>query len=333
MDTIDAMRVFAAVARSGSFSAGARRLGISKALASKAIAKLEGRLGARLLQRTTRSLSLTEIGESYLGRSIALLAQLDEMEQEASGQRGTLCGVLRVAAPPAFGETALAEAVATFMVRHPELRVELVLDARTVDVVAEGFDHAVRVAALADSSLVARRIAPHPFVLCASPAYLRRAGRPEVPADLARHVAILDSAISPTGQWSFVVDGRAVAFTVPLRARVDSARATATLVRAGIGIGLLVQSVVRDDLAAGRLVRRLEAFDAYDRSVYAIYPAGRHLPAKVRLFVDHLVATFADEARSAIPRRGVRPASRSSRQVRISSSKRSSGEKAERRRP
>jgi len=294
MDTIDGMRVFAAVMETGSFSAAARRLGMSKALTSKYVAQLEERLGARLINRTTRRLNATEVGTAYYERCTRILGEIDELEEAVSNQHGAPRGVLRVAAARAFGEDMLVDAIADFMARYPEIVVDLVLDERQVDVVGEGFDLAIRLAALEDSAMIARRIAAYPFIVCAAPEYLAAAGTPATPRALVRHDCIVNAAISPTGQWQFKIDGASVSVTVRARATVNTARATATLVRRGLGVGVCLYSTVREDLAAGRLVRLFGQHDAYDRSVYALYPHSRHLSAKVRLFVDHLMETFKE---------------------------------------
>ena len=297
MDTIDGMRVYARVVEAGSFAAAARRLGISNALASKYVRRLEERLGVRLLNRTTRSVKPTEVGAAYYGRCVRILSEIEELEEAVTSQHAEPRGVLRVAGPRAFGEDMLVDALATFMQRYPEIVVDLFLDERMVDIVAEGFDVAVRIGELADSSMIARRIADYPYYLCASPDYLRAAGTPETPDDLADHGCIVNAHLSPTGQWDFLVGGERRHVSVPVIAKVNTARATAMLVRHGRGIGLCLSSTVKPDLEAGRLVRLLEDFEAYDRSVYAIYPHSRHLSAKVRAFVEHLLTSFKDHRR------------------------------------
>jgi DNA-binding transcriptional LysR family regulator len=292
MDTIDGMRVFAAVVEARSFSAAARTLGISTALASKYVGQLEERLGARLLNRTTRKSSPTEVGSAYYERCTKIISEFDELEQAVNDQHAAPRGVLRVSGPRAFGEDGLVPAVASFMTRYPAITVELLLEERMVDIVAEGFDLAIRVGALEDSSMIARRITDFPYYVCASPDYLAAAGMPETPADLSDHQCVVNTAISPTGQWRFMIDGQERQVTVPARARVNTAPSTATLVRAGLGLGVCLISTVRDDLEAGRLVRVLQSFDAYDRSIYAMYPHARHLSGKVRVFVDHLLDSF-----------------------------------------
>ncbi|HEY8514587.1 MAG TPA: LysR family transcriptional regulator [Candidatus Binatia bacterium] len=290
MDTIESMRTFAAVAQAGSFSAAARRLGISKALASKQVGMLERRLGACLFQRTTRAVTLTDAGRDALARCLDILAAVDDLENEAASAHGEVCGTLRVAGPPLLGEEVLAPAVASFVRRHPSVRVELALEERFVDVVGEGFDLAIRVGDLTDSGLVARRIGTQRFVLCAARAYLARKGTPRRPEELAQHDCIVDLALSPTARWHVGGKRGAQVVAVRPRVRVSSARAVATLVRAGVGVGLVATSLVRDDLASGRVVQLLGEDAVYERDVWAIHPHPHRsqVPARVRAFLEHL---------------------------------------------
>lgn len=296
MDTLHGMRVYASVVEAGSFSGGAERLGISKALASKYVGQLEERLGARLLHRTTRRLSPTEIGQAYYEHCVRLLDDLDSVEASVRSQHLQPRGHLRVSGPRIFGEDLLVDCVQDFLGRYPEISVDLVLEERTVDLVAEGFDVAVRIGALADSGLIARRLMPYRYVLCATPGYLAAHCMPERPGDLRGHACVVNSVISPANQWRFLVDGQPTQITVAARIRVNSGRAVRALVLADHGIGLCLLPSVADDLEAGRLVRVLEPFEGYERTVHAVYPASRHLSAKVRVFIDHLVATFAERS-------------------------------------
>ena len=289
MDTIEALRIFQQVAEAQSFSEAARRGGISKALASKYVGWLEERLGARLFNRTTRRVSLTEAGQSFLQGCRRLLEDYDTLIEETAERQGGARGLLRIAGPKVFGEDVLAGLVADFMLQHPKIQIDLALEERTVDLIGEGYDLAIRIGKLQDSALVARRLADFPYLVCASPDYLARCGAPAEPTDLAGHDCIINSVISPTGQWEFLIKDRISLISVPVRARASTARAVATLVRAGIGIGLCLKSTVAEDLAEGRLVPLLNSFQAYDRSIYAIYPHRAYLPAKVRLFLDHLL--------------------------------------------
>jgi len=293
VDTLEGMRVFAQVVESGSFSAAAERLGLSKALASKYVSQLEQRLGARLLNRTTRRLSLTEAGETYYRGARGLLAEVTALEEGVRQQQTVPRGHLRIAAPRVFGEESLIGAIERFRRRYPEITLDLALEERTVDIVQEGFDLAIRIGILAESSLIARRIGSYRYVLCAAPAYLKRAGTPALPSDLTRHATIVNAAIAPTDQWDFRVEERIARVTVRPFLRINAARPVRQLVLAGEGIGLCLYPTVAEDIAAGRLIRLLEPYEAYNRDLSVVYPHARHLPAKVRLFIDHLVGAFA----------------------------------------
>lgn len=294
MDTIDGMRAFARVVETGSFTEAARRLGISTALASKYVRQLETRLGAQLLNRTTRSVSPTEVGRAYWDRCSRILSDFEELEDSVADQHGQPRGQLRIAGSRAFGEDMLVPAIGSFLEGYPEISVDLQLDERMVDIVAEGFDMAIRVGDLQDSSLIARRIAAYPYYICASPEYLAAHGEPNTPQDLLDHRCIINTGVTPTSQWQFQINGQTSHVTVPATVRVNTARATATLVKAGRGVGLCLYSTVIDDFESGRLVRVLRKFEAYDRSVYAVYPHSQHLSGKVRAFVEHLLTTFAE---------------------------------------
>lgn len=191
-----------------------------------------------------------------------------------------------------MGETILSSCVNDFMGKYDQVTVELALEERSVDIVAEGFDLAVRIGKLADSSMIARRIADYRYVICASPDYLAHAGEPTHPTDLPQHTCIVNSVISPSNQWEFIIDGKRTAVTVKPRARVNADAAICNMVLSGRGIGLCLLPTVEDDLASGKLVRLLQDFEAYDRSVYLVYPHSRYLAAKVRSFVDHAAQWF-----------------------------------------
>ncbi len=294
MDTIDGMRTFAAVVDAGGFSAAAERLGLSRALASKYVAQLEQRLGVRLLNRTTRRVSLTDVGRGYYARSVRLLADLNELEETVRSEAGTPSGLLRIAAPRVFGEDALLDCLSAFMARYPDITVELALEERFVDVVAEGYDVAIRIGELADSTLIARRIIGYRYLLCASPDYADRRGLPETPAELAGHACIVNAVLSPTNQWEFMQDGSRSLVQVRPRLRVNSARAVRHFVMAGFGPGLCLAPTVEADLAAGRLLRVLEPFNAYSRSVYLLYPQQRFVAARLRAFIDFAADYFRE---------------------------------------
>jgi DNA-binding transcriptional LysR family regulator len=223
---------------------------------------------------------------------VQIVGEVEELEGSLDADHTTPRGHLRIAGPRIFGEDALVGCVQAFLEKHAAITVDLVLEERTVDIVAEGFDVAVRIGELADTRLIARRITWYRYVLCASPDYIARAGAPATPDALVGHACIVNSAISPANQWQFIVDGKRRAVGVRPRIRVNCDRPIRALALAGYGIGLCLLPTVRGDVAAGRLVRLLEAYEAYDRVVYAIYPHSRRLAGKVRAFLDHLVDHF-----------------------------------------
>ncbi len=288
MDKLGAMRAFARVAESGSFSSAARLLGRSKAVVSKQIASLEAALGVQLLARTTRQVRLTEVGRSYFERCVQVLAELDDLESNVQQSQSSPRGVLRVTGPQTFAELHLSDAVREFLLRYPELKMELVLTDRIVDLVDDGFDVAIRVGQLEDSSLLARRLTASSVVTCAAPAYLARRGVPRSPEQLIDHDLVLDSNVRQPGTWRFRRGTRTVNVRVSGRLQVNSAVMVRHLLVGGAGIGLCPEFVVRDDLEAGRLVPLLAQFSGYDLGVYAVYPHTRHVPSRVRVFVDFL---------------------------------------------
>ena len=293
MDKLSAMRAFAKVAESGSFSTAARLLGRSKAVVSKQVAMLEGALSVQLLVRTTRQVRLSEVGRSYHERCVQVLAELDELESNVQQSQSSPRGVLRVAGPQTFAELHLSAAIREFLRRYPELKVELVLTDRVVDLVDHAFDVAIRVGQLEDSSLLARRLASSSIVTCASPAYLARRGVPRTPEQLGEHDLVIDANLRQPGTWRFRRGTRTVNVRVSGRLQVNSAVMVRHFLVSGAGIGLCPEFVVRDDLEAGRLVPLLAEFSGYDLGVYAVYPHTRHVPSRVRVFVDFLADYLA----------------------------------------
>jgi len=289
------MLLFARVVDERSFTAAARKLGLSKSAVSGRVIRLEERLGTRLLLRTTRRLSLTEDGLRFYERCARVAAEADEAAGVAGDVGDAVRGPLRVTASVGFGQRHLTAPVAAFLERHPAVRLELAVTDRVVDLVAEGFDVAVRTQArLADSSLLARRLTGDRVVLCAAPAYLARRGTPASPADLVHHVCLRYSRQKAREEWAFVGAGGA-----PLAVSVDGplAVSSGTVLRAaavaGLGLAVLPESEVADELAAGRLRKVLEGTlrDA-ELGVYAVHPHGRKAPARVRALVDFLVEWF-----------------------------------------
>jgi len=296
VDRIDGMQAFVAVAEAGSFSAAAARLGIARALVSKRIAGLEQTLGARLLNRTTRRVSLTGPGHEFLARSQRILAEYEVAASTLSSLHAEPTGRLKLSAPMSFGTAHLAPLVPAFMREHPRLVLELVLNDRYVDLVEEGFDLCVRIGSLADSSLVARRLATVRLVLCASPDYLRRRGTPGSAADLARHRGLLYSHANAGsgGRWQLSGPDGALAVDVPAALSANNGDVLMQAAIAGEGITLGPSFIVGNALRSGALVEVLGHLAPRPLGLYAIWPANRLLPVKVRLFVDFLAARFAD---------------------------------------
>jgi DNA-binding transcriptional LysR family regulator len=291
MDKLAAIRAFVSVAEEGGFSTAAQKLGLSKSAASRQIAALEEELGAQLLKRSTRSVRLTDGGYAYLERCRALLADLEEADQAVATLQNEPRGLLKINAPMSFGVSHAAPAVADFMVRYPELQVALILNDRFVDPYDEGFDVTLRIGALDDSSLAARKLAQIEMGLYASPAYLERHGRPRGPDDLKSHVALHYGKPSAQTEWAL----RGTARAVPIHYRLCSNNGDALRVAAlaGLGIALIPAFLVREELRKGTLVALLDGFEPKPIDLYAIYPPTRFLAAKVRLFIDFLAERFA----------------------------------------
>ena len=293
MDRFQEMRAFVAVVEAGSFVGASQALDLSKPAVSRQIAELEARLGVRLLQRTTRRLSLTEEGEVFLARCKDLLGGLEEAEAEVSARSGQAVGVLKVSVPVSFGLLHLAPLWAPFMARHLQLRLEVTLSDRFVDLVEESFDVAVRIARLESSSLVGRRLASTRLLLCASPRYLRKHGRPRHPAELAGHSVLNYSQLATGDSWEFTGPEGLVSVRVQPRLRTNSGDTCRALALAHQGIVLQPSFLVGQDLREGTLVPVLPQYQMPELGVYAVYPSRRHVPSKVRLFVDHLAQAFA----------------------------------------
>jgi DNA-binding transcriptional LysR family regulator len=296
MDRFAALEAFVRVAETNSFSEAARRLRTSKSAVSRHVAAIEADLGVRLLQRTTRSLTLTEAGRGYFERARAILADLAEADQSVSRMQAAPRGRLRVNAPMSFGYLHLAPAIPDFLVRHPEVSVELTMNDRFVDLVDEGFDIAVRIGSLADSSLVARRLAPIRRAVCASPDYLATRGTPASPDDLGTHDCIGYTAAAAPQEWRFVDrEGRPWPVAVTGRLTVNNGDAIRAAALGGAGIAYMPTFIVGGDLQDGRLASVLDAFIPQDMTLNAVYPHARHLSPKVRAFVDFLAERFGPQ--------------------------------------
>jgi DNA-binding transcriptional LysR family regulator len=294
MERLDDIRAFVAVADALSFAEGARRLGLSPAQISKLVARLEDRLGARLLNRTTRDVSLTDTGRAYLDRARVLLDDYDALESSVRDLKGPR-GLIKISAPIAFGAVQLEPALLDFARTCPEVGLEVGFTDRLVNLVEEGLDMAIRISRLADSSLIARRLAPVRIVTCASPEYLEKEGAPQDPADLAKREVIIDLNAKDPLTWSFGQGSTRRDVRVSGRLRFASAEACVAAARAGFGIAGSPAFVAADDLRSGRLRTILKPFEPEPLYVHAVYPHARHLAPKVRALVDFLVQRFSGE--------------------------------------
>ena len=294
MDRLQSMALFVRVAELGSFSLAARQLGLSKSAASKQVSALEERLGVRLLNRTTRRLALTEVGAVYRDHCARVVADADEADLAASRHSLTLRGRLKVNAPMTFGFLHLSPLLPEFLAAHPAIQVELSLNDRIVDLLEEGFDLAVRIGRLADSSLIARRLTTTGFVCAAAPAYLARAGRPETPGDLAGHNCLRYTYRPQPEGWSFSRDGAATTVRIAGNLEANNGDALRAAALAGLGIVYLPDFIAAADIAAGGLVRLLPDWETPSLPIHAVFPPQRHPSAKLRAFIDFLATRFAD---------------------------------------
>lgn len=296
MDRLTAMEAFVQVAETRSFSEAARRSRSSKSAVSRQIAALETELGARLFHRTTRSLTLTEAGRSYFEHVSRILTELAQANLSVSQLQTAPRGRLRVNAPMTFGYLHLAPAIPEFLCRYPEVDVDMIMNDRFVDLVEEGFDVAVRIGNLADSSLVARKLAPVRRVVCASPAYLKARGVPAAPDDLKAHDCLCYSNVALSHEWRFITaDGRPWPVEVKGRLSANNGDALKAAALRGLGLVILPTFIAGSDLQAGTLVTVLDQFVPQDLTVNAVYPHSRHLSPKVRAFVDFLAALFGPQ--------------------------------------
>lgn len=294
-DALQEMVVFAKVVAAGSLSAAARELGTSPALISRRLAALESRLGVRLVNRTTRSLNLTVEGSRYYEACIRVLADIEEADAEVAAGRVEPQGALKVALPASFGHQHVAPLVPRFAERYPKVQLALSLSDRSVNVMDEGFDIAVCIADLRDSSLAARRLAPNRRVVCASPAYLAAHGTPRTPEDLAKHNCLVVSDFA--GNWEYKTrDGRSTSVRVQGRYACDNWEVLRQWALAGLGIALKSTWDVYRQLEEGSLVALLPDYIFHSEvAIYAVYPHRRFLPAKTRVFIDFLAESFGPD--------------------------------------
>jgi len=289
MDSLGEMQVFVRVVHAGSFSAAARDLGLSPSAVSKQIGRLEDRLGARLINRTTRQLSLTEVGGAFYARAERILTDVAEAEQAVSHLHGAPRGLLRISAPISFGRLHVAPLLASFLAKNPEVTIDLSVNDRFIDLVEEGIDLAVRVGDLADSTLIARRLSSNRRLVCAAPSYIEKHGMPRHPGDLARHNCLTYTYRAQRRLWTFTgAGGMAESVTVGGDIETNFVEVLHAAVVEGHGVALLPLWLIGEDFCAGRVVELLPQWRVPDSAIHAVYPHSRHLSPKVRAFVDHL---------------------------------------------
>lgn len=295
MDSLTDIAVFVHVVDAGSFTAAADKLGLSKSVVSKYITRLEDRLGARLLNRTTRKLSLTEVGRAFYQRSRRGLQEIDEAEAEVSRLQGRPRGTLRLNAPMSFGILHIAPALPDFLSQYPEVSVDMNLDDRKVDVIEEGFDVSVRISDLPDSSLVARRLGPCCHAVVAAPAYLERYGTPRTAEDLRNHNVLTYRYQESAQDWHFLSpDKKPVSVAVKGSIQMNNSLAIREALLGGIGITRTPTFVVGRDIQEGRLLPLLVDYKTLEISIYLVYPQRRHLSPKVRAFVEFMAGRISD---------------------------------------
>jgi len=297
LDTLTRMRAFLDVVEAEGFSAAARKIGRSKALLSKYVRELEDELGALLLNRTTRQFSLTEAGHTYYKRASEIVREIDSLAESVRDTAGDVRGRIKLSAPRTFADAEIGQSLIDFAVAHPDIVLDIHLDDRFVDLVEEGFDLAVRITRLENSSLIARKLAPFAIKLCASPELIARVGAPARPQDLARLPCVIDTNGRWLYNWPFVTDeGEPTSVPVTGRIEVNSPQAARSAAIAGLGFATLPDFIAKPALDDGALVEMLGQYLPVGGGIFAVYPHRRYLPAKVRVLVDFLVQWFKQNA-------------------------------------
>ncbi|RAZ91941.1 LysR family transcriptional regulator [Mesorhizobium hawassense] len=293
MDTLTRMRAFIDVVEAEGFSAAARKIGRSKALLSKYVRELEDELGALLLNRTTRQFSLTEAGHTYYQRASEIVREVDNLAEAVRQSSGDVRGRIKLSAARTFADAPIGQSLIDFTRQHPDIVLDIHLDDRFVDLVEEGFDLAVRISRLENSSLIARRLAPFSVRLCASPDLIAKHGAPTRPQDLANMPCIVDTNGRSLANWRFKGEGEdsmSVAVSGPIEVNSPIVARAAAL--SGLGFAMLPDFIAAPDVASGKLVTALDDRILSGTGIFAVYPHRRYLPAKVRVFVDFLVQWF-----------------------------------------
>jgi DNA-binding transcriptional LysR family regulator len=292
VEKLEAMRAFVNVVASNGYAEAARRLGVTRSAVSKAVTELERQLGVRLLDRTTRRVSVTEPGSIYYERCVAILSQVEESEAEIARLHEEPRGLLRINGPMSFGTLYLGDAVSDFMGAYPDLRIELDLTDRFIDPLAEGVDVTIRIGALLDSSLIARKIAETTLALVASPSYLAERGVPKRPEDLIAHSGLDYGRQQPSPRWKLARSGGVASVPIDARLFSNNGEVLRSAAVRGRGLALLPAFLVEDDVRAGRLVSVMDDAVPPAVGIWALYAPNRFVPAKIRLFIDFLVARF-----------------------------------------
>jgi DNA-binding transcriptional LysR family regulator len=295
MDRFADIEAFTAVVEAGTFSAAGDRLGVAKSVVSRRISQLERRLGSRLLHRTTRRLALTETGKNFYQRAVQVLADLDDAEQSVTEETIELRGSLKLAAPLSFGLVHLSDAITDFLDEHPAIELNLDLNDRNINLVEEGFDIAVRIGELQDSTLVAKRLGTVRNITCASRAYLERHGEPTSPDELHQHIGLQYSNINYKQQWCYVTpEGKMIYAQPQIRIRANNGEALAAAASAGLGITTGPTFILGRYIKAGSLITILDEFQRPSVGIYAVYPPGRLIPRRIQVFSDFLAGRFGD---------------------------------------
>jgi DNA-binding transcriptional LysR family regulator len=295
MQRLECERMFAAVMETGSFAEAARRLGTSSGQASKLVSRLEADLGVRLLNRTTRALSPTEVGQAYFERIRAVIEELDALGEAVKNRSGSVSGRLKLTAPLSFGTKQLVPALVDFATGYPEVSLEVSFSDRVVNLVDEGFDAALRIGHQSDASMMARKLCESRIVVAASPAYLAKHGTPGSPLDLAGHDCVIDTNFKDRDSWHFRDGGKPVTVNVRGRIYLSNADACVAAAEASLGITQVPSFVAGDAIHAGRLVPLLRGCEPPAVPVQVVYPPGRHLALKVRALVDFLAERLRGE--------------------------------------
>jgi DNA-binding transcriptional LysR family regulator len=293
MDQLERIRIFVAVAAAKSFTAGARRRGVSIRQTSAAVHELEKHLGVRLFNRTTRSVVLTDIGSTYLQRCCKLLEDFDDLESSVQEQQQQLTGHLRISAPTAYGSLIVAPLLHEFLTRHDRISLDLELTDRRISLIEEGFDLAIRLGALEDSTLICRRLAAMRTVVCAAPSYLKVQPTPRTPHELKDHECLINSYTDEPRRWRFQKKGKPLDVRVRGRLQSSAPLAIAQFAVKGLGIAQCPHYVVQTALREGHLSSLLEDWERDDSGVFVLYPPTRYLSGRLRALIDYLASSLS----------------------------------------